>query len=147
MHDRPRNDAGSADGEAPIGDLSQGNTESAGAEARERAKDRSKELLGPSWSVNGQVGSRADKLRVVNSVEEESDEIREMIGMVVRKEDVPNPMAVDAGLSKVDERARAEIQQQELVGLDQIARRRALRVDIGSGTEDGESHEVLSSEC
>ena len=73
-------------------------------------------------------------------IEEVGDEVGKVIGMVVGKENMRNSMPVHSGLHEVSQGARAKIQQYRMVSLDQIAGCRAGRMDVGTGTENRETH-------
>jgi hypothetical protein len=77
-----------------------------------------------------------------HGIEKERDEIGEVVGVKVRKENMGDAVTTDAGLDEVAQGARAEIEQHGLVGLDQIAGCRTGRMDVGTGTKDCQSHIV-----
>src|SRR2546427_11605897 len=88
-----------------------------------------------------------DELGVHDGVEEEREEVGEMIRMVMREEDVPQPVAVGADLDEVHQRARPEVEEQQLVGLDQVAGGRACGMQVRAGTEHGQAHDNTSGLC
>jgi hypothetical protein len=73
-------------------------------------------------------------------VEKERNEIREMIGMEMGKQYVSDGVPIRAGLDQVGQRARAEIQEEQMVGAYQVAGRGARRMDIGTGAQNGDAH-------
>ncbi len=70
----------------------------------------------------------------------EGDEVREVIGVEVREQDVANRVPVDSGLHDIGQRPRPEVQEQKLISLNDIAGCRAPGMDIGTGAEDGQAH-------
>ena len=60
--------------------------------------------------------------------------------MEMREQDVPDSVTVCPGLHEIHERPWTKIQQERLVGLDQIARRCSRGMDIGAGAEDRQAH-------
>jgi hypothetical protein len=70
------------------------------------------------------------ELGVDDLVEEVRNEIRKVIGMVMRKQNVGDPVPVHTGFDQVHQRSRAEIQQERLIGLNQISGCRPRAMDI-----------------
>ena len=79
-------------------------------------------------------------------VEQVCNEVRKVIGVVVRKQDMRNTMPVDAGFDEIHQRARAEIQQHDLVGVNEIAGGGPCRMDIRAGSKDGKAHSVAAAQ-
>jgi len=65
-----------------------------------------------------------------------------MVGVVVRKQNMCNPMPVDTGLNEVHERARAEIQHNKLVGVNEIAGGGPSGMDVRPGSKDCKAHRL-----
>ena len=101
VHHRARQDPGLAHHEAPARDLTDPDTERGGVEPRKGAQDRAEQLPGPARTDEGQVRPRTDELGVVDRVEEERHEVREVVGMKVREQDVADPVPVYSGLDQV----------------------------------------------
>ena len=53
-----------------------------------------------------------------------------------------NPMPIDTGLNEVHERAGAEIQHHELVGVNEIPRGGPSGMDIRPGSKDRKAHRL-----
>ncbi len=79
-------------------------------------------------------------LGIDHGVEKERDEIGEVVGVEMRKENVRDPVAVDAGFDEIAQGARAKIQQQRLVRTHQITGRRAPRMNVRAGSQNGQLH-------
>ena len=73
-------------------------------------------------------------------VEKEGDEIRKVIGVKMREQQMRNLVPVHSGLDQVHQSARAKIEQNVLICAHQIPGRGTRGVDIGPGTKNGESH-------
>jgi hypothetical protein len=84
---------------------------------------------------------------VKDSVKEELEEVREMIRVVVSDEEMLDPVAVRADLDEVHQRAGPEVEEQQLVGLDQVAGGRARGMHVRAGTEYGQAHDNTSWLC
>lgn len=73
-------------------------------------------------------------------VEEKRDEIRKVVRVKMGEENVRDLVPVHSGLNEIHQGARAEIQQNSVIRLHQIAGRSAGGMDISAGAENGELH-------
>ena len=78
-----------------------------------------------------------------DGVEEEWDKVREVVGVEMRKQNVRNPVPVDTAGNQVGEGARAEIEQEGVIGLDEISGCGARGVHVGARPQHCDpDHEV-----
>ena len=62
------------------------------------------------------------------------------------KEDMGNAVAIHAGLQQIHQGAGSEVEQEWLVGAEEIAGSSAGLVDVRAGPENRQMHRVLSHE-
>ena len=67
-------------------------------------------------------------------------EVRPVIGVIMGKQDVRDTVAIHSRLDEIHQRTGTEIQQDELVGLDEIARCGPRRMNIGPGSKNRKMH-------
>jgi len=65
-----------------------------------------------------------------------------MIGMMVSKKEMFDRMTVGLSAKQVHQRARPKIQEKGVIGFNQIPSRSTCGVQIGSGTENSQSHRL-----
>lgn len=140
MLDGFRPDSGLSDLKRLVGNLPDRYAEGRCIKRGERAQHRVDDPFRPAWAEDGQVGPFADMAGVERGIEKESDEIREVVGVKMGEEDITDLMPINTGLHEIVQRAWAEIEQEHLVGLDQIACRRPFGMHIGTGTQNGQLH-------
>jgi hypothetical protein len=137
---RAGRDAGPADHECPVTDLADRRLEPRRAEAWKVFEHRAEQFLRAARSDDREVGPGADELRIEHGVEEKMHEIGEVVGVEMGKENVAELVPVHAGFHEILQRAGPEVEQEPLIGLDEIAGRGAGRVDVRAGAEDRQCH-------
>mgnify|MGYP005609566075 CR=1 FL=1 len=131
MGHRPGFDAGLAEAEAAIGDLSNRDAKRSAVEARECGHHRAHQLGGAMRTDQGQRRSGAALvLAEDDGIEEEGNEIRKVVGVEMRKQNMCNPVPIDTAGDQVAERAGSEVEEKSLVGLNQVPGRSACRVNV-----------------
>ena len=65
-----------------------------------------------------------------DGIEEEGNEVGEVVGVEMRKQNMCNPVPIDTAGDQVAERARSEVEEKRLVGLNQVPGRSACGVNV-----------------
>ena len=66
--------------------------------------------------------------------------VGEVIGVIMRKQNMGDPVPIGAGLHEVHERAWSEIEQQGMIGLNEVAGCRSFRMDVCPRTKNRQAH-------
>src|SRR5262245_55607811 len=111
--------------------------------ARQGTEDLSKQCPSARWADNRQRRPLSTLVfREDNFIEQVRDEVREVICVVMRKQDMSHAMTIDACPYQIHECARPEIKLEEVVGLHEIAGSRPFGMNVCSRAENCQAHGV-----
>ncbi len=112
-----------SDHKRPIGDFFEMNRERRLCEPWQGGEEGSEEFLSPARPDDGQRWPGSSLVfRKDHRIEKIGDEVGKVVGVIVGEENVGDPMPIHTGLQEIRQRARTKIQQDRMVGADEIAR-------------------------
>ena len=130
------------DPERPVIDFLQRHAERCAAKAWKRGEQDLEEVPCPGRTDDGEWWTRSTLILGENhGVKEKGDEIGKVVRVKMGEQDVRDAMPVHAGLNKVHQGARAEIQQNMLISSHEVSSRCSGGMHIGTGAKNSKAHE------